>query len=143
MMSDLSKWYQNAYLYEYIVGRVIILFNIEYFLDNPKISQIFTDRTYLFDVENDCTDILSILNEVNDFGKPNNQILNEIFNNSIGIHSTGIENENVCGNMIMQYFALDPMEIETHNQVTELYGGNYKKKYLKYKQKYLELKNKI
>ena len=142
ILTDLSNWYQNAYLFEYIVGRIIVLFNIEHFLDQSKILEIFTTKRYKFNMIDDCELLFKSLETV--FTKnANNDMLNTIISQQT-LFIDKVENDEVCGNMIMQYFALDPMEIEPENHVPTLYGGNnnFKYKYLKYKQKYFELKNK-
>jgi hypothetical protein len=136
------NFYQNAYMFEYINGRAVILANYNYLmLAKPDIS------AQIHDMAAGTMDGTAMSNISDLFSKDNSEliaVMNLIdpqLDALIEASSVAPVDTDDCGNMIMQYFCLDPMEIDDDKIVTGLYGGSYKQKYLKYKNKYLELKN--
>lgn len=139
------KWSQNAFLYEYINGRMLILLNFENLVENTFFSNIIfntklgwnnadkillqyaTDKIILFHEKNNM--ILVLYNEVSKFTEEYFLKIDLSKINLSKINLSKIDN-NICGNMIMQYFLYDPLIV----------GSNFKNKYIKYKLKYLQLK---
>jgi hypothetical protein len=142
-----TNFFQNAYMFEYIYGRALILSNYAYLMENyatlrdelhnmliGSINQdLFKDEIIdLFSKDN--SEMIAILN-----------ILDTRLDSLIETNQSiaGVDSDD-CGNMIMQYFCLDPIQVDEDKRLLNLYGGaSYKQKYLKYKSKYLQLKNKI
>ena len=140
----LFTWKQKAYLYEYIIGRMLILVNIDIILNdtNKNLLQNFLSRENGYQYselkEKLIYDSIKQIHTKNDtFLSLYNHIksLNYLDN----CNNCKKEDETMCGHMIMQYFLLDPIEVPDEKKEINLYGG-YKQKYLKYKTKYLELK---
>lgn len=151
--TNMIDWYQNGRLYEYIIGRVLVLFNYNLLKYNySELLDNFLDQENGFNTDNKFYVLLaeSFVNKIHEINKinNNNKIL-DFYNNIISLNlldtctSCKLENNDLCGHMIMQYFLFDPIEIQENKKLLNLYGGDYyKNKYLKYKAKYLNLKNK-
>jgi hypothetical protein len=113
-----THWYQDINIYEYIVGKFLLYLNFnkinDELIDN-NFSSIYSftdqyDKLSIDDVikfHNNDDNILKIYNEV--------KLIEESFSDK--------ENDDICGNMIMQYFLYDPIEIEEHHKLNDLYGG--------------------
>ena len=141
-------WYQDANIYEYIIGKTLVLLNFTSlsadakFIDNqfsrtecfpsdshPELNTYLKDKIKEFHIKND--DILTIYNEIAQLEKAY----------LIKQEKTD-QTDQTCGHMILQYFLYDPIETQVKDALGNMYGGvNYKDKYLKYKIKYLTLKN--
>jgi hypothetical protein len=128
-------WYQKANLYEYIIGKMLVLLNFE------KLSQ--GENGSLF-IENQFSRTLKFLQWGND---DNREALNEhvrekikqfheknedilyIYDEIENLEKDYLKCENCiidnsdCGHMIMSYFLYDPIEIEHKNTIKNLYGG--------------------
>ena len=136
--SSASKviWWEDADIYEYIVGKFLILLNFDKLGEgntgkdfiknkfsvsedyNHKFDEFAKKKIIEFHTKND--DILDIYNCVS-------AIEEEYLSNCDNCKA---ENDDVCGHMIMQYFLYDPITIQPSQILPNLYGGNRKKKYL-------------
>lgn len=140
----LFTWKQKALLYEYIIGRMLFLINIDIILNDThkKLLQNFLSRRNGYeDNELNKTLIFDFIKQIHTKNDTFLSLYNHIksLNYLDNCNNCKKEDETICGHMIMQYFLLDPIEIPEDKKEINLYGG-YKQKYLKYKTKYLELK---
>ena len=124
-------WEQKASIYEYIIGKMLVLLNFEKLLEGPNgdyfIKNQFSQTSH-FDISGN--DILNThtIEKIKEFHKEDDEILcvyNEI--EKLELDYLKCQNcilDNIkCGHMIMSYFLYDPMEIEEKNEIRELYGG--------------------
>lgn len=124
-------WSQKASLYEYIIGKMLVLLNFEKLSDGPNgvnfINNQFSQKlNYSFWGDN-------ILNEhgrenIKNFHEKDSDILfvyNEIEELELEYLKCKncISDNTECGHMIMSYFLYDPIEIEEKNEIKKLYGG--------------------
>jgi hypothetical protein len=137
------EWKQNAYLYEYIIGRMLILINIDILLNdtNNEILQIILSRKNTFQINQQNIELIN--NFIKQIHQRNDTFLS-LYNHIKSLNYLDTckncvkEDDTTCGHMIMQYFLFDPIEVPEEKKEINLYGGYYKK-YLKYKSKYLQL----
>ena len=143
-VQKIFKWKQKAALYEYIIGRMLFLVNIDIILndENKGLLENFLSRENGYQDSKLNEDLID--NIIKQIHQRNDDFLS-LYNN---IKSKNYlddcdnckkEDETICGHMIMQYFYYDPIEVPDEKKEINLYGG-YKQKYLKYKTKYLNLK---
>jgi hypothetical protein len=129
LKSENIKWHQNAYIYEYIYGRILILLNFDYLMKKyPKINKNLFSEENGWDESNN-KESYKMVNEFHnlELNKENLKIIN-LINNIVEKELDKLpENNNICGNMIMQYFALDPIVIDTDTYKVML-GGSLKEK---------------
>ena len=133
--NNMIDWYQNAYIYEYIVGRFLILMNFKTIMSNKKFRDNILSR---IEGWNNMMDdyAIEIIKQIH---MKDDNIL-ELFNHITSIYCSSVVEKNSDDNMIMQYFCYDPLIVEESKKVV-LYGGNkILYNYIKYKNKYLELK---
>lgn len=137
------EWKQNAYLYEYIIGRMLILINIDILLNdtNNEILQIILSRKNTFQINQQNIELIN--NFIKQIHQRNDTFLS-LYNHIKSLNYLDTckncvkEDDTTCGHMIMQYFLFDPIEVPDEKKEINLYGGYYEK-YLKYKSKYLQL----
>jgi len=135
----------NSYMFSYILGRALFFINLNLIIRNCSIDTSPNNLTY--NGPDNC--LQNILKNTMETDQPDNDtFLNNIFEIVNKTLDKGNDNsEEICGNMIMEYFAIDFGDADkdsVYNTMPLLYGGNKDKfylKYLKYKAKYLKLKN--
>ena len=142
MNTDNLNWYQEAYLYEYIIIKMCLFINFNDIMQNEKFANAFFSRELYWD-QNDTQYNKMIEDKFNDYKMNSNDLIDEI--NKLHNEQLDLSHENnkIGGNMIMQYNALDMMIIEKDKQYNELYGGGRNityKKYLQMKINYIKLK---
>ena len=133
------KWNQQINIYEYIVGKLLVLLNFEK-LSSDKSGKIFVENQFSRDTffesykTSDEWDILNeySINKIKEFHEKDDDILfiyNEIeqLENEYLKCNICIKDKTACGHMIMQYFLYDPITIQTDYLIPHLYGGNYYK----------------
>jgi hypothetical protein len=144
-----ANWTQNALLYEYINGRLLILLFFDLIFSDKKTKEITSNLLSLisgWDMNNKkysdkAKYIANNIQNIN-YLKKNRQSgtlkfikdIHAIFYNNIKKYSSQDKNEN----LIQQYFLFDPIEIEEKHKIQTLYGGK-----INYKQKYIEILNLI
>jgi hypothetical protein len=146
--TNIVEWWEEADIYEYIIGKFLILLNFNSLSEGTNGPEFITNqfsRTKNFD-HIDFGDQFA-KQKIRDFHNRNDVILT-IYNEISALEETYLsscdkcraETTTVCGHMIMQYFLYDPITIQPSQIIPNLYGGDYKEKYLKYKLKYMKLK---
>ena len=134
---------QNACLFEYIVGKMILFINLD------KMCKIKDFKQKLFSLTIPWEDS-SLDNIVIDKFKSlykNSNLIDKISAIHTKFLNKNEESTTICGNMLMSYYAIDMMVL--NKMVNNLYGGGmkpstfYKNKYIKYKNKYALLKERI
>jgi len=147
---------QISYMFEYTIGRLFLLLNFnKAFREYDSIINNMLDMNEAYKSENTSNVNVIIYNILSsDLNDENRGLLERgtrIVNDYIASKQS-VDNDadtlesSLCGNMIMQYFAHDVMEVEEDKRINTLYGGSndkYYQKYMKYKNKYLTLKSKF
>ena len=146
--------HQSASMYEYIVGKMILLLNFKEMVNSNK-----EFGNMIMSLDRPWSPSLNIYNSVieKQFIKFNNLLYyGKLISKIDKLHSLYLEkyeeNNMVCGRMIMSYYAIDTMIIDgsVNKKYISMYGGgtnpcnhdiNYMNKYIKYKAKYIKLKN--
>ena len=142
------KLHQDVYLYEYIVGKMLLFLNFKDMIErniNFGTKLLSLTESWLQNETNYNDYIANIYIEYNNNFLDLIHIIDTIHRNFLKINK---ESKSIHGNMIMSYHAIDIMTIEPDNEIKELYGGmrqsfdkiDYKYKYLKYYNKYINLK---
>ena len=117
------NWEQQIGLYDYIVGKFLLYLNFN------KINQDLLDNHFSitdnYNSKKSHNTELS-LDAINNFHNQDDTILNiynefELINEDLS--NSDPENDETCGNMIMQYFLYDPIQIEDKHKLPNLYGG--------------------
>jgi len=147
---NLINWYQDAFLYEYINGRMLVLLNFKDLLTNIRFKDTMFSKTVGWDNDNMVLQKYAG-DKIIEYHNKNKEIL--LLYNDVNVNMTQylsectsckLEDEDTCGHMIMQYFAYDPLTVLENKKILNLYGGGnddkYKAKYLKYKIKYFLLR---
>lgn len=140
-----GNWHQNALLYEYVNGRLLILLNFEHLMNkyrNMSKNLLSLDKGWDMYDDKLIIDAHNAIDELHDekfFDKNNKLFLKSIHDIFLKLVNSdnNVENNNIIGNMIQQYFLLDPLEIEEKKILHMLYGGkvNFYEKYVKYNNK--------
>jgi hypothetical protein len=145
-----ARWTQNALLYEYINGRLLILLFFDLIFSDKKTKEITNNLLSLdegWEILNKkySDDSKYIINNLHNmkYLESNNQLY--VLDIIKDIHSKFNEiikqNKNKGEILIQQYFLFDPIEIEKKNVILTLCGGkiNYKKKYFEILEKIFSL----
>jgi hypothetical protein len=138
--------YDSWYMFSYILGRALFLLNLNTIFTTCTLN--LSPEGLIYDENNNDQCLQNILKRTMETPNDNDAFLNEIFTIVNTYLDSGNDDGNeFCGNMIMEYFAIDLGNSDKdsgYNNLLNLYGGQpdkYYLKYLKYKAKYLKLKN--
>ena len=118
--------YQNASLYEYIIGKMLFFINFPSMIKNKEFRKNFLslDKPWK---ENHQMD--SYILEQYKFDTDTMNLINRIESIHLLSLSKYKDSNKICGNMLMQYYALDPMTIDSKkikkNKYNKLYGGGH------------------
>ena len=121
-INNMISWYQDAFMYEYIIVKMLLLINFKDMMKNKKFASTFLSYGEVWGDNDTFNDMIK--NNFKKYSLADNNMIKEIDN----IYSQYLDKNNY-NIMIMQYNAIDVMIME----------DDYKDKYMKYKIKYLEL----
>lgn len=121
--------YQNASIYEYIVGKMIFFIFFNKINKNKEFSNIFFSLNKSWDPRIFTYLDKYVIEQYNIF-LSNKKIL-LLISNIEKIHLLNLsrykDNNEICGNMLMQYYALDPININIDTikkyKYNKMYGG--------------------
>lgn len=138
--SEGKNWYQEAYLYEYINGKLMILLFFGILFDETQFGELGKNLLslevgYVDDGDKICLNPLKFIKHIHNIflRSTESKLLYNVesfFSKLVG----DIDKTTQCGDMIQEYFCLDPMEIEKIRELPLFGGGykNYKRTYMKY-----------
>jgi len=108
--NNMIIWYQDAYIYEYIVGRFLILMNFKYIMENNDFKNNLLSRNEGWKNTSEMNKYaIDIIIHIHNY---NHNIL-KLFNHINMLCIIPKNNDTtICGNMIMQYFCYDPLIVE-------------------------------
>jgi hypothetical protein len=123
--------YQNANIYEYIVGKMIFFIFFNKIIKNKEFSNIFFSLDKSWDLFNFAYLDKYVIEQYYIF-LSNKKIL-LLISNIEKIHLLNLsrykDNNEICGNMLMQYYSLDPININIDTikkyKYYNMYGGRY------------------
>jgi len=118
-------WIQKIGLYDYIVEKFLLYLNFDK-IDKNLLDNHFS-RTQNYNSNIQEYKNLS-LDDITNFHNQDDTLLNiynevELINEQLDKQNRPAENDQSCGNMIMQYFLYDPIQIEEKHILNDLYGG--------------------
>ena len=122
-------WYQDAFLYEYIIVKMLLFINFEHMLENKNFELKFLSLTEPWGEDNSSYNNMIKAN-FRKYSLSNSNMIKEIDR----LFSQYLD-KTKSNNMIMQYNAIDMIIIDNNNISTD-----FKNKYLSYKIKYLDLR---
>jgi hypothetical protein len=129
------KWYQKASLYEYLIGKMLVLLNFEK-LSTGKYGSLFIDNQFSQTLNFLSWGTDNNREELNEHSKESIKIFHQKDDDILFVYDEieKLENDYLkckncvldntkCGHMIMSYFLYDPIEIDKKNIIKNLYGG--------------------